>query len=539
MLVSVTYPMRYTPEVSTLPRVVIGIFGTRLDAGMGSRRWDRWRPTVSLFQHADFPIARLELLVPTGARLQADRVVADIRSLAPKTEIRLHPLDFADPWDFEEVYSQLYDFARAFPFRPDEEQYEVHITTGTHVAQICLFLLTETRVFPGRLLQTGPPRGAAAPHLSTIDLDLARYDRLAARFEAHRQEGRGILTSGIATRNPRFNGLIDQIERVAGASTAPLLLLGPTGAGKSLLARKIYALRQARRMVSGPLVEVNCATLRGDGAMSALFGHARGAFTGADRARQGLLQSAHGGCLFLDEIGELGLDEQAMLLRALEEHRFLPLGSDKEVESRFQLLAGTNRDLHARVAEGRFREDLLARIHTWTFRLPSLAERREDIEPNVDYELERSRTDTGRQVRFSREARARFLGFAATAPWPGNFRDLNAAVMRMATLAPGGRIDLPTVEDELARLRAGWGEAPSRIERLLGAVELDRFDRVQLEDVLAVCATSRSLSEAGRALYATSRLQKASHNDADRLRKYLARFGIGWDDVQPPTGTAR
>ena len=128
-------------------------------------------------------------------------------------------------------------------------------------------------------------------------------------------------------------------------SASPILLLGPTGAGKSLLARRIYELKKSRRLVKGPFVEVNCATVRGDAAMSALFGHVKGAFTGAVRDRPGLLLSADDGVLFLDEIGELGLDEQAMLLRALEEKRFLPLGGDQEVSSDFQLIAGTNRDL--------------------------------------------------------------------------------------------------------------------------------------------------------------------------------------------------
>ena len=140
--------------------------------------------------------------------------------------------------------------------------------------------------------------------------------------------------------------------------------------------------------MEGPFVEVNCATLRGDAAMSALFGHVKGAFTGAIRDRPGLLRAADGGLLFLDEVGELGPDEQAMLLRALEEKRFLPVGADKEVKSDFQLIAGTNRDLSDAVRQGRFREDLLARINLWTFQLPALRERREDIEPNLDYELE-------------------------------------------------------------------------------------------------------------------------------------------------------
>ena len=287
------------------------------------------------------------------------------------------------------------------------------------------------------------------------------------------------------------------------------------------------------------LLPLNCATLRGDGAMSALFGHVKSAYTGAGSDRAGLLRSADQGLLFLDEIGELGLDEQALLLRALEEKRFPPVGSDRDVQSDFQLIAGTNRDLQEAVAAGRFRDDLLARLNLWTYRLPSLAERPEDIEPNLDYELERwSREQRGR-VAFNREARARYLRFA-TAPdarWTGNFRDLGASVMRMATLATGGRIDEALVEDEIARLHAQWRapEAPSPLRGLLGdgVDALDLFDRVQLETVVAVCARARTLSEAGRTLFAASRAKRSSVNDADRLRKYLAKFGLDWDAVRP------
>ena len=143
------------------------------------------------------------------------------------------------------------------------------------------------------------------------------------------------------------------------------------------------------------------------------------------RDRPGLLLSANEGVLFLDEIGELGLDEQAMLLRALEEKRFLPLGGDREVSSDFQLIAGTNRDLADAVRTGGFREDLLARINLWTFRLPGLADRREDIEPNVDYELEQFRRRTGTAVTFSKEARER------------SWRLPRATAARMAGQLPG------------------------------------------------------------------------------------------------------
>jgi transcriptional regulatory protein RtcR len=218
------------------------------------------------------------------------------------------------------------------------------------------------------------------------------------------------------------------------------------------------------------------------------------------------------------------------------------LGSDLETTSDFQLIAGTNRDLLGRVADGRFRDDLLARINLWTFRLPALKDRREDIEPNLEYELSQFSKRAGRTVRFSTEAREQFLSFATAseARWAGNFRDLSASITRMATLSPAGRIVEPIVDDELARLRLAWtltereDPAENICVDVLGeerAADLDRFDRVQLADVLAVCRRSRSLSEAGRELFAESRKKKTSGNDADRLRKYLARFGVSWGEI--------
>jgi transcriptional regulatory protein RtcR len=255
-----------------------------------------------------------------------------------------------------------------------------------------------------------------------------------------------------------------------------------------------------------------------------------------------LLRAADKGVLFLDKVGELGLDEQAMLLRTLEEKTFLPLGSDDEAHSDLQLIAGTNRDLLAAVRQGRFREDLLARINLWTFSLPGLKNRSEDIEPNLDFELDRFAEKAGRRVTFSKEARDTFLAFALspTANWSGNFRDLNAAVARMATLAPGGRISTDIVEEETKRLLASWsapGESPSpaALQEFLDdrqLEELDLFDRAQLAFVVDVCRRSRSLSDAGRTLFGASRTRKTFSNDADRLRKYLARFGVEFSRIQ-------
>jgi transcriptional regulatory protein RtcR len=525
-------------------RVVIGFLGTTLDMGRSADRWQKWRPTVGLCQQHGLFVDRLELLADRRSEGLCQLVMADIGEVSPATEVRRHLVELRDPWDFSEVYSALRDFANAYDFDPEREDYLVNITTGTHVAQICWFLLTEARYVPGRLLQLSPPKrreGAtdwAGTH-SIIDLDLSRYDAIATRFAAERVEATSYLKSGIATRSAAFNRMIDEIEKVALRSRAPVLLMGPTGAGKSQLARRVYELKKAQRQLGGAFVEVNCATLRGDQAMSTLFGHVRGAFTGAQGDRAGLMKTADGGMLFLDEIGELGLDEQAMCLRAIEEKRFLPVGADKDTVSDFQLIAGTNHDLGRDVGEGRFREDLYARLNLWTFALPPLCERREDIEPNLDYELARFSQREGRKATFNAEARALYLAFA-TAPdsaWRGNFRDLSASVTRMATLAPHARINEATVRDEIARLRRQWGAASDEGDGLVremlggGAEELDLFDRAQLEAVIAACRRSRSLSAAGRELFAVSRTRKASGNDADRLRKYLARFGLRFEDV--------
>lgn len=524
--------------------IVIGFLGSQLDAGQGAGRWEKWRPTVSLVQHEDTVVHRLELLHAPKHEALAKSVQRDIAAVSPETDVRLAPMDVADPWDFGEVYGALYDWVHRYAFDNDREQYWVHITTGTHVAQICLFLLVESRFLPGVLLQTAPPKRQTRGDpgsFALIDLDLSRYDALAQRFEQEQRDALAFLKSGIATRNKGFNALIEEIERVAIRSRAPILLTGPTGAGKSHLARRMFELKKSRHQVSGAFVEVNCATLRGDGAASTLFGHKKGAFTGAVTDRAGLLRAAHDGVLFLDEIGELGADEQAMLLKAVEDKRFFPMGSDREVSSDFQLIVGTHRDLRMDVAQGRFREDLYARINLWSYTLPGLAQRTEDLEPNIEHLLSKASIELGRAVRFNAEAKAAYMRFAqsADARWSGNFRDLSASVTRLATLADGGRITAGQVEAEVERLRWLWqrSEGESQQDEVdLGTLlpetrlqALDYFDRVQLEAVVKVCRESRTLSDAGRKLFDRSRTQRSVVNDADRLRKYLHKHGLNWE----------
>lgn len=522
-------------------RVGFGFLGTTLDAygGFGQKRHEAWRPTVSLGLNKALGLSRLELWYNPRYLKLASLIKKDIENGSRTVTVTLHQAPLVDPWSFEEMYGFLYDFINGYKFRPEEEEYYVHLTTGTHVAQICLFLLTETRHFPAKLVQTNPRNKEGCDPIAIIDLDLSQYDKLAKRFEQKLSKDLEVLKDGVKTRSREFNKTILEIEQVARVSSDPILLLGPTGAGKSHLAKQIYRLKRSQNQVQGEFVDINCATIRGEQAMSTLFGHIKGAFTGALSRRDGLLKKADKGLLFLDEIGELGLDEQAMLLRAIEEKCFFPLGADKEEHSDFELITGTNRDLIQATKQGRFREDLLRRIDLWKFSLPALKDRLEDIEPNIDYELKKFEQRSGRRVSFNASARSKYISYATSksAMWPGNFRDLNASITRMGTLSAQGRINEDVVSAEIERLSMAWLDSESFVSTrdnadiVLNGVgidprSIDLFERDQLATVIVTLQNNTSIAAAGRELFAKSRKSKNSTNDSDRLRKYLSRFGI-------------
>jgi transcriptional regulator with PAS, ATPase and Fis domain len=231
-------------------------------------------------------------------------------------------------------------------------------------------------------------------------------------------------------------------ERAA-QSPVPVLVLGETGTGKELVARSVHD-ASARR--NGPFKAVNCAAIPATLAENVLFGHERGAFTGADQLRKGLFEEAHGGTVFLDEVGDLAPSAQASLLRALETKTVCRLGSTRELEVDVRLIAATHCDLEAMIAEKTFRADLYHRLNLFTIRVPSLRERPEDVVPLAEYFLERARREFRASVAsLSAEA----LAALARHRWPGNVRELRNAIERAAVVGTGSAVELGDLPESL------------------------------------------------------------------------------------------
>jgi two-component system nitrogen regulation response regulator NtrX len=236
--------------------------------------------------------------------------------------------------------------------------------------------------------------------------------------------------------SPALRRLRAEIAQAA-PSNGRALIYGENGTGKELVARAIHA--QSRRS-AGPFVEVNCAAIPEDLIESELFGHVRGAFTGALAARKGKFEIADGGTLFLDEIGDMSLKTQAKVLRALQEQRVEPVGGAGSVEVDVRVIAATNKNLEEEIKAGRFREDLYFRLSVIPFHVPSLRERREDIPRLTRHFMAVLSAEHGRRPR---EIAPEVLALLAELPWPGNVRELRNIVERLVIMAPAERIELP------------------------------------------------------------------------------------------------
>jgi len=275
------------------------------------------------------------------------------------------------------------------------------------------------------------------------------------------QSGLGRMLGG----SPGMKRIFEMLDSVA-ASDANVLIVGESGTGKELAANALHA--QSTR-VSGPLIKINCAALPKDLIESELFGHVKGAFTGASTDKPGLLEEAHRGSLLLDEITEMPLDLQAKLLRVLEDRTVRRLGAAKVVPVDFRLISSTNRDPTAAVREGRLRQDLYFRINTVTITLPPLRERNTDVPVLANAFLERFRAKHDREIEgIAPEAYRRLLSYS----WPGNIREMEHAIERAVLVARGREIQLADLPESLqagpatAEVAAAPAGSLEEIERL-------------------------------------------------------------------------
>jgi len=366
--------------------------------------------------------------------------------------------------------------------------------------------------YPPEVLETAGVYG----QLMSLTIHLADLANLMGRhqtqLDAHNQlliEESGVTKKAIAwlesSRDPEMRELVRQAQQIA-ESHLPALILGETGVGKEVLAQAMHdwSPRKGR-----PFVRVNCSAIPEGLVESELFGHTKGAFSGADRARPGRFVTAHGGTLLLDEIGDMPLSAQAKLLRVLQEGNFEPVGSDKTVRVNVRVLAATHQDLEQAVRLGRFREDLYYRLAVFPLRLPPLRQRRQDILGIAENFLKNAQQQTRRGPWTLSERAQRDL---VNAEWPGNVRELHNVLERAILLSPGGMLDA-------RHLGLDSQPSPSRPGPSLANLELswENNERRYFEELLASC---------GGRLYGTGGAAERAGLKPTTLRSKLVRHGI-------------
>lgn len=270
-----------------------------------------------------------------------------------------------------------------------------------------------------------------------------RFDNESRRLREKMRTQAGM--GGIIGRSAEMQKLYRILSKVA-FTNHPVLILGESGTGKEMVARTIH---NAGPNLDKPFVAIDCSSLAPTLIESELFGHVKGAFTGAVQRKEGLLSSADGGTIFLDEIGEMPLDLQARLLRALQEKEVRPLGSTIAVPIRARILAATNRDLAAMVEQGRFRKDLYFRLNVVNLRVPPLRNRREDIPLLAVHFLSRLCRESGTEYSFSDEA----IRVMTEYDWPGNVRELEHAIERACALSSGPVLSMADMPTQLQNYR--------------------------------------------------------------------------------------
>jgi formate hydrogenlyase transcriptional activator len=312
-------------------------------------------------------------------------------------------------------------------------------------------------------------------------------DETAATFHVAEQASRSLAADAIVGESQLLKSVLQQVALVA-PTDSTVLILGETGTGKELIARSIHNLS---RRSSRPFIRVNCAAIPPSLIISELFGHEKGAFTGAVQRRQGRFEAANGGTIFLDEIGELPMETQIALLRVIQEREFERVGSSHPISVDVRIIAATNRDLEAAVTAGTFREDMFYRLNVFPIRVPPLRERLEDIPLLVEHLIERFANRVGKT--FS-TIKMNTIEMLQAYDWPGNIRELQNVIERSVILSVG---DVFSVDEAWLRREARTSRAMPLLVASMAEREREMIEAALTESAGRVAGPSGAAAKLG------------------------------------------
>lgn len=360
----------------------------------------------------------------------------------------------------------------------------------------------------------------------TKPFDLDELILLIQRNHKHRQlteevayrREREANVHGLVGRSSAMRKLLDQVERIGKSSARTILLQGPSGSGKTLIAKALHATKDK----AAPFVSVNCASLPENLLEAELFGAEKGAYTGADKRRIGLVELANGGTLFLDEIGELPLPLQAKLLTFLETHRFRAVGGQKEIDADLRVIAASNRDLQTEAQTGAFREDLFYRLNVMPVTIPSLAERKDDIPVLAsNFATELAAQEGCKPINLTPETLTKLCNY----DWPGNIRELRNTIERLTILHAGESISVDRLPPEII-------ESAPQIETSIADNDSERNERngsltSEIAKREAQCILDALAQSNGRKGDAANSLGISRH----ALKRRMQKLGLTGDEL--------
>ena len=435
--------------------------------------------------------------------------------------IDLYSVDLTSPIDYGDIYKQVSSNLQQAGLPRNDVELTFHVSPGTPAMAAIWIILSKTR-FPAKLIQTSREKG-----VESVDF----FFDLASDFlpEYLQRSGERVrrLSDAAQLSTPEFEKIIHQSQAVASqiglarriaAYEVPVLILGETGTGKELFAEAIHA---ASSRAGQPFVAVNCGAIAPELANSELFGHKKGAFTGATGDRKGHFLEASGGTLFLDEVGDLPLDTQVRLLRALQSHEITPMGQSKPIKINTRILAATHRDLAADVAAGRFREDLFHRLAVGILQLPPLRDRTGDAELLTHHFLASINADSaGRPEAQNKTITPAALKLLQSYAWPGNVRELYHTLLRAVIWSAGP--DVTEQDIQAAMLPVARTALPNRFQVLSDGFELQE----QLDEV-ARSLINHALQQSGQRKSAAAKLLGFANHQT--LTNWMKRLGMSVD----------